>query len=481
MKTRPRDMSQLDYLWTNFGEYFPTNELSEDSKHSIPTQEFVLKLYQQSGSPELKWSILEGRNEAVVTINNSDTSPVVQVEGDTDWIQGKRCLVKQTADGVAICYLSDTDSTKFTDGSDAALDGTMGEYMVHFPANTVKCEVDANDNDILTIAEDGDGFKFREVLLGAIHIPNFMYQGNQITLKESINDADDSSLADIITEIKSVGINNLSVINGATPATDVKYADYHRFIKAFKGEGWSIMDYEARNKVTMLCFAKYSTRDLQAVVGLGDTNYGNVEGATVSLGNAHGEITDTNGKIQNSILGIENYFNNVLDWMGGIDLSIINGKVCVRIYEGCVNQDGSGIDTYRSWEQPNTLYSEELGEFNCVKRMKYGEYADLFPSEGFTAEEITEWITANPDMGNIPYYADACFVLGQDFIEEQLATQIGARVAYCGGFEAFPFFGGSVLFLGVLGPSDAFPVYGARLQYRGNITVIDSPTDFKNL
>lgn len=46
---RKRGQSQLDYLWDTFGEYFISNDISEDAKHSIPTQEFVLKLYQQSG------------------------------------------------------------------------------------------------------------------------------------------------------------------------------------------------------------------------------------------------------------------------------------------------------------------------------------------------------------------------------------------------------------------------------------------------
>lgn len=415
------------------------------------------KTYGASG---LKWSILEGGNEAVVTINNSDTSPVVQVEGDTDWIQGKRCLVKQTADGVAICYLSDTDSTKFTDGSDAALDGTMGEYMVHFPANTVKCEVDANDNDILTIAEDGDGFKFREVLLGAVHMT---------APTEGTYDPDTLAGA------------KWSTINGKAPMTKVPYYQYHQFIQQTKGQGWSIMDYEARNKVTMLCFAKYGTRDLQAVVGLGDANYGNVEGSTVTLGNAHGIVNNTDGKINNSILGIENYFNNVADWMGGLDLSLINGRVNARIYDGCVNQDGSGIDTYRSFEIPTSFASELC----IIKRMKYGEYADLFPATVLSQEEQDDLANNIPEditQLQLPYYADTGFVLGQDQVGDAgTETQMGMIVAYCGGSGAYPVGGGSVLDLGVVGPSVSNPAFGARLQYRGNITIIDNPTDFKNL
>lgn len=67
--------------------------------------------------------------DAVILVddwNNYHTElPVIQ--RDISWIKGRRCLVKKTADGVAICYLDENNSELFHDGTTAAkLDGSMG-------------------------------------------------------------------------------------------------------------------------------------------------------------------------------------------------------------------------------------------------------------------------------------------------------------------------------------------------------------------
>lgn len=379
----------------------------------------------------VNWSVLGPQIlQAILTIDDTNSNPVIPVSGDTSWIQGKRCLVKSTGDGsVAICYLSDTDSTKFHDGTDAALDGSMGEFMVDFPENYVKCsEVDGVTTIEIANGNNG-GARFRRVLLGAVH--------------GSVN-TEDTKLHSIIT--------------GSAPTTDLSIVQFHTFANLM-GTGWDIMDYETRNKITTLAFAKYGNRDLQAVIGAGDSNYGFVEGSTVSLGNSNGSVNNSNGNVNNSLLGIENYFNNVVDWLGGIHVryNSTDQTGLFYIYDGLDVENEVPMVNYR------TITPNSLMGYN-ISKMLWGEYADLFP------------IATDGDISNFnTYYADVVYTLTYQDVQADMVYVVG-----CGGGGAWPDGGGS-FFSADDAPSDANPIYGARLQFRGNITVIENPEEFKQL
>lgn len=377
----------------------------------------------------VNWSVLYSPELfATLTIDDANSDPAIPVTGDTDWIVGRRCLAKNTSDGVAICYLSDTDSTKFADGADAALDGSMGEFMVDFPASYVTAtEVDG----VTTVkVSDTEGTaEFRRVLLGATH-----------------GTLDTSS-------------GKMRAVAGYNPTTNKNIVEFHD-AAVLNGSGWDIMDYETRNKVTTLAYAKYGTRNLQDVVGLGDSSCCFEEGCTTSLGNANGEVTNADGKICNSILGVENYFNNVGDWMGGIHeyLDADGSKATFYIYDGVdVDNNGAPEGEYRTITVDTTV-----GGLN-ISKMLWGEHADLFPSIGVD------------DSAFATYYSDAAYVVGSD-----VGITNRARVVLVGGYGAFPGYGGA-LFLAGYGPAGANSRIGARLQYRGNIKVIENSEEFKQI
>jgi hypothetical protein len=105
----------------------------------------------------------------IMTIDDNNQNPKMPVVGDSSWIGGKRCLVKNIEDGVAICYLDENDSSKFHDGTDAALDGSMGEFMVDLAENYVTA-VDYSDTLTGVKVSPTEGTtKFRRVLLGVVH------------------------------------------------------------------------------------------------------------------------------------------------------------------------------------------------------------------------------------------------------------------------------------------------------------------------
>lgn len=75
------------------------------------------------------------RGVARFRIDDKKQISVIDSCGDSSWIKGRRCLVKKTDAGVAICYLDENNSELFHDGkTQAKLDGTMGQWMTDIPS-----------------------------------------------------------------------------------------------------------------------------------------------------------------------------------------------------------------------------------------------------------------------------------------------------------------------------------------------------------
>lgn len=82
----------------------------------------------------------------------SDPSKIVSIDGDgmEDFLKRfRRCLMKSTRDHHAnICYLNDSDSNYYGDGSKADLTGSEGDVMVYFPEFWYKGESDSSNHKI---------------------------------------------------------------------------------------------------------------------------------------------------------------------------------------------------------------------------------------------------------------------------------------------------------------------------------------------
>ena len=80
-----------------------------------------------------------GEADFIITLAKgvSDPSKIVSIDGDgmEDFLKRfRRCLMKSTRDHHAnICYLNDSDSNYYGDGSKADLTGSEGDVMVYFP------------------------------------------------------------------------------------------------------------------------------------------------------------------------------------------------------------------------------------------------------------------------------------------------------------------------------------------------------------
>lgn len=364
------------------------------------------------------------KGDAWVQIDTTNPSCEVNAQS-APFIKGKRCLVKPTDNGVAICYLDENNSNLYHDGvTEAKLDGTQGEFMVDLPEFYFK---GVTNGDIYTynIWQNNikGAHKSRRVLLGAVEATSV-----------------DNVLHSRVTGNQSTG--NL------TPVV------FHQQANAL-GAGFDIVDYEAHCKVAWMQYAKYGNLDSQTIIGSGSDSYNRIIGTTASLGNNDGaDSTNT------TIFGLENWWGDKWEWMGGFYEWNNKGKSEIYIFDGFLNSTSitgnpltmglvSSASEYRKLNY--TVTSDQDG---YISKMLLGEYGDLFPIE-FNGSSSTFW-------------ADYGWV------------SLGSLVAWRSYYRAYDNGGAACLCL-INDPSRANANYGSRLLYRGNIEVIEDPSVFISL
>ena len=349
--------------------------------------------------------------------------PVIQK--DISWVKGRRCLVKKTDEGVAICYLDENNSELFHDGiTPAKLDGSMGQWMTDLPEFSYSCTEGESDwvklhiNKELTLEN-----KSRRVLVG---VTEAVYRNNNknYTLwscKHSLGATD---------SIQSTG--NLTAIV------------FHSYATAL-GEGFDIVDYETHCKVAYMFMTKYKSKnpqDMEQFKLEGDYYQGYI-GTTSSLGNNDGH---TNTQI--SIFGIENWYGGKFEFMRGIHVN--NTEEAGPIY---YIYDGFELDKiptvpYRTIN----IDSGILSAGGYISRLEWGDHADLIPIEF---------------SGNSKYfYNDEGYIGG--------ATWKVVRRSYPNTYPDCGLFSFST----AMSSNEYDSWSGSRIQYRGKIEVIEDPQEF---
>lgn len=267
------------------------------------------------------------RGVARFRIDDKKQISVIDSCGDSSWIKGRRCLVKKTDAGVAICYLDENNSELFHDGkTQAKLDGTMGQWMTDIPS-------------------------YRYSYTGFKHDNNYDII-NYITLTH--NDVDDN-----ITKWGNkglfrrclVGVTEAVVVNSKlwSRKTGDEYSTgnlesrlFHDYATAL-GAGFDIIDYETHCKIAHLFYAKYADRNPQGMdrFGTGEDSFDRIIGTTSSLGNNDGKTST-----QISFLGIEDFYGGKSEFMGGI---------------GFYGEDVYIYDGFNPYKPPTVDYHGRIG------------------------------------------------------------------------------------------------------------------------
>lgn len=191
---------------------------------------------------------------------------------------------------VFVCRLKDSDSNLYLDGSPAVLTGPEGDVMVVFLEFWYKWyKVDDNrflyhfaDHDI-----DGTYIHVPESLVGA-------YKGY-------------------------VSLNGLYSWSGVSPTTSKSFNDFEDYAKA-RGTGFQMIDFQQHCVIAMMLYAKYKTRNIQSVLGLGGAN--NNPATTTGSSNATGGA-DTKNESSKYVcgLGLEGVFGGIYEWVEGVEIN----------------------------------------------------------------------------------------------------------------------------------------------------------------
>lgn len=364
------------------------------------------------------------KGDAWVQIDTTNPSCEVNAQS-APFIKGRRCLVKPTDNGVAICYLDENNSNLYHDGvTEAKLDGTQGEFMVDLPE-----------------------FYFKGVTNGDIYTYN-IWQNN-------IKGAHKSRRV-LLGAVEATSVNNVlhSRITGKQSTGNLTSVVFHQQANAL-GAGFDIVDYDAHCKVAWMQYAKYGNLNSQAIIGVGANSSTRIIGTTASLGNNDGaDSTNT------TIFGLENWWGDKWEWMGGFYEWRNANKGEIYVFDGFLNTTSitgnpltmglvSSASKYRKLNYTATRHQN-----GYISKMLLGEYGDLLPIE-FNGSSSTFW-------------ADSGWVY------------LGSIVALRSYSSANDSDGAACLSLST-SPSLTLAADGSRLLYRGNIKVIEDPATFISL
>ena len=241
----------------------------------------------------------------------------------------KRCNVAD--DGTVTAYYGDSGYT--TTGKNAA--GTPVQVMVEQPKFYYKV--------VPMVLEKGvKGMKIRKARYYVsdtlkpgfkVH-PAFVENGNvnpYIYLAAFEGSLFDSSANAYIldnAQVADFAADKLSSIAGTKPAdgdTQNLTRANTRLLARKRGSGWEQAYAATAAASQLLMLIEYASFNMQTAIGRGNTDQGssaaNIQytGATVSLGNASGAVTNANGIQLISYRGEENFWGNIWTWVDGMN------------------------------------------------------------------------------------------------------------------------------------------------------------------
>lgn len=445
----PSKVSQLsndrNYITAN---QVPQPDLSMYAKTQDITQ-LVQALVQQQLSGYLKASEVDEsliKTEMSLTIDTleSGIQSITAVSGSASWIKGRRCLAKPIASGVAICYLSEYNSEYYHDDvTPALLDGTEGYWMTELPEYWWQA------------ISVGDSFMYNTSLTNTLpHHSGKTLVGvvpsntRRIVLASGLRQPYSSSATSTSDKATSQKYANSSqkiyrsssstqyTATQGEPIAPMTYISKSRAQSLAKNisSGWDIISYETYKKIAWLSFLKYKTFNLSSVLGEGNVSNYTTLGNTSSLGNKDGKVSNGN----TNLLGIENWYKGIMEV---VDLGSMTVNTATAPYETTYTKvpGALGVSNFTSSYQ-----------YRYPSKFILGEYADLLPLE----------------------FTDSSNAIGAYWYNSTGYSNPTSAELHKGTT-------GGLLDVDLSSSGTIFSSEGFRLQYTGNITVIDDPAQFK--
>lgn len=275
-----------------------------------------------------------------------------------------RVLCKSAMGGgeVFVCRLNEDNSNLYLDGSQANLTGPEGDVMVVFSEFWYKWyKVDDNrflyhfaDHDI-----DGTYIHVPKSLVGA-------YKGY-------------------------ISLNGLYSWSGVNPTTTKSFIDFEDYAKA-RGTGFQMIDFQQHCVIAMMLYAKYKTRNIQSVLGLGGANSNptTITGSSNATGGA-----DTKNESSKYVcgLGLEGVFGGIYEWVEGVE---INNRVWkITDPDGSTRNVNAG--TLNGWI---INIAAENGPFFDVVPTQVGGSDSTYYSDYYSQTSSNSIVLARSDSGS---------------------------------------------------------------------------------
>ena len=374
--------------------------------------------------------LYEPLSDDVVIIDQTITDPETMISGgvNSSIIQqiragSHRYLGKYTTDRqMTICQLSDADSTKYADGTDAALTGAEGDVFMKMPDFWYRATEIRTDVWGLQFrygsSSPGDGWiKWdTNVLIGAY-------------------------------EAYSEG-EKLYSRSGVTCSDNISQENFKAYARA-RGNGFQIVDWQMHCVMAILFYAQYGHTNCQDKIGNGkstsnimpsgqtDVNGMNDTKGISPVSGLNDLGADGNAQSIN-FWGLENWWGNLNEWVDNVVVDKHEWKITEP--DGTVRTPGKfTVST------------------NYISKMIFGDCCDLIPSAVFNSGSST--------MGFCDYYYSS-----------SLSTRLVLRSGSYAGT------GNGVAFVNInLDPSFSGHGVGSRLAFRGNCIINNNVEEFKSL
>ena len=363
----------------------------------------------------------------LVIIDQTITDPATMISGavNSSVIQqiragSHRYLGKYTADGqMTLCQLSDTDGTKYADGTDAVLTGADGDVFMKMP-----------------------DFWYRGLEIGT-DVWGLQFRYGSASPGAGWTKWDTNALIGVY-EAYSEG-EKLYSRSGVTSSGNISQANFKAYARN-RGNGFRIVDWQMHCVMAILFYAQYGHTNCQDKIGKGTSSYTKQCGQT----NANG-MNDTkgtspvsglndagaNGNSQSiNFWGLENWWGNKYEWIDNVVVNSYNWEITEP--DGTVRKPGKAGSSS-----------------NYITKMMFGDCCDLIPTAASGSETT----------GFCDYY---------------YGSSSSARVVRRSNVSSDTD-GGVACVNAESASSSAYSSAGSRLAFRGQCVEAESVATFKSL
>lgn len=363
----------------------------------------------------------------LVIIDQTITDPATMISGavNSSVIQqiragSHRYLGKYTADGqMTLCQLSDTDGTKYADGTDAVLTGAEGDVFMKMP-----------------------DFWYRGLEIGT-DVWGLQFRYGSASPGAGWTKWDTNALIGVY-EAYSEG-EKLYSRSGVTSSGNISQANFKAYARN-RGNGFRIVDWQMHCVMAILFYAQYGHTNCQEKIGAGTSSDSKQCGQTNACGMNDTKGTSpvsglndagANGNSQSiNFWGLENWWGNKYEW---IDNVVVNSRKWeITEPDGTVRKPGTGGSSS-----------------NYISKMLFGDCCDLIPTA----------TSGSSTTGFCDYYYQSSSS-ARVVLRSYISSYASGGVAYVDASYDSSYSGSYI---------------GSRLAFRGQCVEAESVATFKSL